>query len=87
MNPFKTPEEAKAAIESDFERACFERAWLEFVKHHGLDKFLDTEKKHNFDILASCKMTFRTGYLSGIKFITGVVIGQMTSNPPTEPPK
>ena len=82
MNPFKTPEEADTAIEFDFERA-----WLEFVKHHGLDKFLDTEKKHNFDLLASCKMTFRTGYMSGVKFITAIVIEQMTSNPPTEPQK
>jgi len=82
MNPFKTPEEANAAIESDFERA-----WLEFVKHHGLDKFSGTNKKHNFDVLASCKMTFRTGYLSGVKFITGIIINQIVSNPPKEPPK
>lgn len=73
MNPFKTEKEAVDGLESDFERA-----WLEYVKTYKMDNTLE---------LASCKKTFRYGYMSGVKFITGAIINQIVSNPPTEPPK
>ena len=84
MNPFKSPSEAIAALEVDFNKS-----WLDFVKLHELETFMetDTENKHNVNVLASCKKTFRAGYMHGAEFISGVIISQMTSNPPKEPPK
>jgi hypothetical protein len=73
MNPFKTEKEAVDGLEPNFEQA-----WSEFVKTYEMDDTLELE---------SWKKTFRHGYMSGVKFITGAIINQMISNPPKEPPK
>lgn len=69
MSNYKTPQEAIAACDAE----C-ERSWEEFTKANNLDPSLAPEA------FAIAKHVFRQGYMSGARFVSGVIVKKMTDH-------
>lgn len=66
---YKTPQEAIAACDAEFERS-----WDEFAQTNNLQANMAPEA------FAIGKMVFRAGYMSGAKFVSGVIVKKMVDH-------
>ena len=66
---YKTPQEAIAACEAENDRA-----WNEYVKMSNLDPANAPEA------FAAAKAIFRAGYMSGARFVSGILVEKLMSH-------
>ena len=66
---YKTPQEAIAACEAEFERS-----WQEYLKVNNLDPDKAPEA------CAAAKAVYRAGYMAGARFVSGALVEKMMAH-------
>lgn len=73
---FKTPQEAIAACEAEYERS-----WKEYLTVNKIDPTLAPKA------VEAARTVFRAGYMAGARFVSGAIVSrmQMHSKPDKQP--